>query len=106
MYERTVPPTAHRVRCPFDTADGLYSVQVINKHAVKSCPFGGRDVTEYLKRQLQQQYDWIELSDAATHEVVRQMKEDLCYCGEPPEKQRSSFICRSTSFCGGGRLEK
>jgi hypothetical protein len=102
----------------------------INKHAVKTIPFGGRDVTEYINRHMAEEWglslssygqvrratcrpcaedcsilsDSIHLQQAYYHivfsrskyfsslpppqnEVLRQMKEDLCYCGELPEKQ-------------------
>jgi hypothetical protein len=109
----------------FPVSDGT-----INKHAVKTIPFGGRDVTEYINRQMAEEWglslssygqvrrpscrpcaeDCSILSDSILlqqayyqivfscsnyfsslpppqNEVLRQMKEDLCYCGEPPEKQ-------------------
>jgi hypothetical protein len=56
---------------------------MINKHAVKTIPFGGRDITEYIKRELTSRYEGLSLTDYGTHELVRQMKEELCYCGEP-----------------------
>eukprot|EP01043_Picozoa_sp_COSAG02_P033808 COSAG02_NODE_2326_length_9129_cov_28.780952_4_plen_233_part_00 len=50
----------------------------IDKHAVKSIPFGGRDVTEYVKRQM-----GMDMDDFATNQLACRMKEELCYCGEP-----------------------
>ena len=50
----------------------------IDKHAVKSIPFGGRDVTEYVKRQMS-----LDMNDYATNQIACRMKEELCYCGEP-----------------------
>eukprot|EP01051_Picozoa_sp_SAG22_P016010 SAG22_NODE_2182_length_2874_cov_5.931532_2_plen_252_part_00 len=57
----------------------------INKHAVKSIPFGGRDITDYLKRQLVQSgvAPELSLSHFGANDAVRRMKEELCYCGEP-----------------------
>ena len=48
----------------------------IDKHAVKSIPFGGRDVTEYVKRQMS-----LDMNDYATNQIACRMKVDLCYCG-------------------------
>jgi hypothetical protein len=56
---------------------------VINKHAVKTIPFGGRDITDYIKRQLKKEYPSIDMADYATNELMRQIKHECCYCGEP-----------------------
>eukprot|EP01047_Picozoa_sp_COSAG01_P007490 COSAG01_NODE_286_length_19421_cov_123.895663_4_plen_174_part_00 len=56
---------------------------VINKHAVKTIPFGGRDITDYIKRQLKKEYQSIDMADYATNELMRQIKHECCYCGEP-----------------------
>ena len=59
---------------------------VISKHAVKSIPFGGRDVTDYIKRQLD-----LDMEDYETNRVAEQMKRELCYCGEPRPVETKTY---------------
>lgn len=67
----------------------------IDKHAVKSIPFGGRDVTEYVKRQMS-----LDMDDYATNRVACRMKEELCYCGEP----RAFTEVQTYSLPDGGEI--
>ena len=47
--------------------------------------FGGRDITDYITRQLRKSTG-MALNTMAEREVVRQMKEQLCYCGQPKDE--------------------
>ena len=60
--------------------------------AVQTLPFGGRDITSYITRQLRASTGYA-LDTTADVEVVRQMKEKLCYCGQPKDEavQTTSF---------------
>jgi hypothetical protein len=55
--------------------------------AVQTLPFGGRDITTYLQRGLATgAVVGFESMTMAKVEVVRQMKEESCYCGPPREE--------------------
>jgi hypothetical protein len=53
--------------------------------AVQTLPFGGRDITSYITRQLRTSTGHA-LNTTADVELVRQMKEKLCYCGQPKDE--------------------
>ena len=53
--------------------------------AVKTLPFGGRDITSYITRQLRKSTG-MSLNTMAEIEIMRQMKEQLCYCGQPKDE--------------------
>ena len=58
----------------------------IVQSAVQTLPFGGRDITDYIGRQLGVTHGGGEEgagASMATREIIRQMKEDLCSCGPP-----------------------
>lgn len=64
----------------------------INKHAVKSIPFGGRDITDYIKKQLALEPDHeINMSHYGQNQVFRRMKQELCYCGEPRDVPETEY---------------
>ncbi|VDP90241.1 unnamed protein product [Echinostoma caproni] len=57
-------------------------MQIVPKATIK-LTVGGRDVTNYLKRLLVQQ--GYSLNRATEHEIVRDIKEHLCFVSESPE---------------------
>ena len=83
---------------------------IINKHAVKTIPFGGRDVTDYVGRELIKEYadrspgvQALKIESFAANKLLRQIKEDLCYCGEPrPSEAKAYTLPDGSSVSIGG----
>ena len=83
---------------------------IINKHAVKTIPFGGRDITTYVGRELIMEYGddspgikGLNLESYATNVLLTQMKEDLCYCDAPrPSEAKAYALPDGSSVTIGG----
>ena len=76
--------------CVIDIGDGVSHIVPIFEgfalsHAIQRIDLAGRDVTTYLQRLLRQK--GISLITSAEMEIVRDVKEKLCYVAYDPEKE-------------------
>jgi len=73
-----------------DAGDGVIHIVPVYEgfaisHAIHRTDIGGRDITDYLRRLLRQR--GYSLSSSAEREIVRDIKERLCYIALDPEKE-------------------
>ena len=73
-----------------DAGDGVVHIVPVYEgfaisHAIHRCDIGGRDITNYLRTLLRQR--GYSLTSSAEREIVRDLKERLCYVALDPEKE-------------------
>ena len=73
-----------------DSGDGVTHIVPVYEgfsitHAIRRSDIGGRDITDYLRRLLRQRGH--SLTSSAEREIVRDIKERLCYIALDPEKE-------------------
>lgn len=74
----------------------------ILKHTVNHLYLGGRDLTDYLHKMLQDSGHSFPTNSPSDHEIVRDMKEKLCYVALDYEKEKETATSDSNlekSYC-------